>query len=378
MRKFTLGAGRTGSVARVLAAASALTLTAVVGAGSAAYADPPPSGSMTGISCPQAHCVAVGYLTIGGGSEPEVWQLEGSVWVASTISTGDFEQFQGVSCPQVNWCMGVGSQGQGGSSTGYAEVLKAGKWIPVHLPAGTDALAAVSCLHPTWCMAIGNSQAEIWNGVRWRTSTLATVQGYFDAVSCTSSAFCTAVGEGTAQVVNPLPVAEKWDGSQWSVTMQSTSTQPGPPDVPDLSGISCRSADNCQAVGWDYGGTGSYRSLAFSWNGTGWTSLNGEGSQLVLTGDSCATATQCLAVGSWQPDDLQTLQPYAVVERWNGSRWIDLSGARAGETSALRAVACPRPSWCAAVGAVTTRQGSSPLVEVWDGRTLAKAVVRAI
>jgi hypothetical protein len=64
-----------------------------------------------------------------------------------------------------------------------------------------------------------------------------------------------------------LTLAEVWNGTSWAI--QAT---PNPTGVKGtfLSGVSCKSAAACTAVGDYENSAGSYAPLAEAWNGTSW------------------------------------------------------------------------------------------------------------
>ena len=109
----------------------------------------------------------------------------------------------------------------------------------------------MSCWSVATCTAVGyqGSQplVERWNGDRWliqKNPRLATspndyIPHALSGASCPSKTMCTAVGQ------RPLgqQLAERWDGSRWSLQqtpMLRSST---------LSGVSCPSETVCVAVG---------------------------------------------------------------------------------------------------------------------------------
>jgi hypothetical protein len=66
-------------------------------------------------------------------------------------------------------------------------------------------------------------------------------------VSCTSATACTAVGHYQNGAGTRVTLAERWDGTSWTI-------QPTPSLSPNyfyttLSGVSCTSATACTAVG---------------------------------------------------------------------------------------------------------------------------------
>ncbi len=84
-------------------------------------------------------------------------------------------------------------------------------------------------------------------------------------MSCPSAAACTAVGSYANSAGTGLTLAERWDGTTWSV--QTTPNPPGGRAFNNLLGVSCPSRVACTAVG-DYGdSTGTQSILAESYSG---------------------------------------------------------------------------------------------------------------
>ena len=197
--------------------------------------------------------------------------------------------------------------------------------------------------------------AESWNGTTWSIQHVPMPPGgthsALDAVSCSSASACTAVGSYTSNLGDQVTLAERWNGSAWSV--QST---PGPSGATrsTLAGVSCGSATSCVAVGGYEAGPNVQDRLAYSWNGTRWALLqagNPPGAvNSFLSGVSCTAAAACVAVGnelSTSTDDVVTL-----AQAWDGSTWKVLAAPDpAGAiVSRLYGVSCSSPAACTAVG----------------------------
>jgi hypothetical protein len=260
---------------------------------------------------------------------------------------------------------------------------------------------SVSCTSSQFCVAVGSycadeclgggSLIDRWNGNSWVTQSSPTVPDMtsygLDGVSCTAADACTAVGSAQWHMSMRYAyetVAERWNGVSWSLQsvpstagLQSVSCAPDgsctainryaamtwdgtnwsatPVSETDgsLSGLSCLSSTDCIAVG-DGGTNDDHTTLADGFDGSTWSpeptpSPNPLGSG--LSGVSCATADDCTAVGS----ALGTL-----VEHWDGSAWtVQPSPNPAhGSISRLTAVSCTQDAACVAIG-----QGDDALVE---------------
>jgi hypothetical protein len=247
-------------------------------------------------------------------------------------------------------------------------------------PVLTDQFLAVSCPVSRMCVAVGiaglNGQqmlAERWNGSRWSVMNLAVPAGAtgggLTGVSCTSASACTAVGSyGTPS--GGGPVAERWNGHSWAI---QPTPSPGGGGIP-FAGVSCASATSCTAVGYyDFGDVSFTDStLVEHWDGTSWaiqpTPPAGDpGSD--LTSVSCALASVCTAAGYFlgQSDEGPGSAPLAM--RWHGASWAiqptpGAGNATGNDTTGLAGVSCPATNACTAVG---ENPNGTPLVLRWDG-----------
>jgi hypothetical protein len=140
--------------------------------------------------------------------------------------------------------------------------------------------------------------AERWDGSTWTIQTTPTPFGYesgcLNGVSCTSATACTAVGsdfnDHGDSTYDTETLAERWNGSNWTV---QPSADPSGATNSSLSSVSCTAAV-CSAVGSSNGAT-----LAESWDGNTWTlqatpNPSGGGN---LSGVSCTSAAACMATG---------------------------------------------------------------------------------
>jgi hypothetical protein len=233
------------------------------------------------------------------------------------------------------------------------------------------ALNAVSCPSPQACAAVGEFSVKTnftmaplgasWNGTSWARQPMPAPAGASElnmtGESCPSATACAAVGT-INEYFAPAPVAERWDGSQW--TIQSVKV-PSKGLTASLNTVACWSATGCLAVGQlRHGEAGTGTAMAAQWNGTAWIAQRLPSSHgYDLSGISCVSATACVAVGH------HGRRPLA--EGWNGSAWTVQTMARTG--SALSAVSCTSAQACIAVGN-TTRMITghvSVLAERWDG-----------
>ena len=104
-----------------------------------------------------------------------------------------------------------------------------------------------------------------------------------------------------------------------------------------LAGMACPAAAECWAVGITVP-SNTLGTLTERWNGTKWavvttpSSTDGQ-----LAADSCATGSDCLAVGN---DD----SGFALGQLWNGSKWLagEAGPARRGDQVRVRGCVLPR------------------------------------
>ena len=115
-------------------------------------------------------------------------------------------------------------------------------------------------------------------------------------MSCSAASACTAVGfyRGSSGAV--VTLAERWDGTSWTV---QTTPNPTGSSESTLARVSCGSASACTAVGSSFTNSAT---LAEAWDGTSWTiqaTPNPPGAFAQLNGVWCDAASACTAVGAY-------------------------------------------------------------------------------
>jgi hypothetical protein len=261
----------------------------------------------------------------------------------------------------------VGALAGGIAAPGIGAAARTRSWSITPTPEGGASLSAVSCVRASKCVAVGSSAggplAEVWNGSTWSITPTPEGGAFLSAVSCVRASKCVAVGESAAGE----PLAEVWNGSAWSIT---PTPDPSPNNV--LYGVSCVSFSYCVAVGQSYNGSAD-QTLVEVWNGTTWSispTPNPSGvPSSALIGVSCASPSECAAVGDSNPSG-QLDQPLAMV--WNGTTWsiTPVTNPSGATQSVLGGVSCATASECTAVGYSAGDDTSfSTLVEVWNGTT---------
>jgi hypothetical protein len=346
---------------------------------------------LQGVSCTSTTaCTAVGYAwpgAAGQGSTTLVERWNGTAWLIQPSPNPrnglGSNYLTSVSCATATACSAVGYSdggGQGGNQASFAERWNGASWTVENTPhpAGSVStnLAGVSCTSAAACTAVGSSRVfsgnprllvEHWNGAVWAFQGAAMPAGSTSSsmggVSCPVSGTCTAVGSFDNAISDSFTLAERLNGTRWSIQASPTAVSVAPSV---LSGVACPMSAACIAVGSSFGSL----TLAERWDGTTWSikptpnvALQGG----VLSAVSCSDATTCTAVGHSVDGNTGILHPLA--ERWNGSDWtIQATNDLRGSSSALSGVSCPSATSCMAVGSFENASlVRVPLAERWDG-----------
>jgi hypothetical protein len=144
--------------------------------------------------------------------------------------------------------------------------------------------------------------SETWNGTEWTVKTVSNPSGsirtHATSVSCTTASACTLVGSFASTPEIESGFAERWNGTEWKL---QTVAKPSGTKSYSFFGVSCVSATECRTSGTKMTTEVVYMPLAERWNGTEWTvesTPNGSGGQGFLSGGvSCVSASFCVAVG---------------------------------------------------------------------------------
>lgn len=293
--------------------------------------------SLFGISCPSSQqCTAVGdnghlIITTNGGRD---WHkntqgilTSTTLWICYDIycHIEYTNRINDLECFSDGRCLAVGLEGR------YllGDALYA-SWTSHKLNTSQN-LRGLSCyegLTTTTCYAAG-SGGTIWKstnrGASWQTTTTGVAYRFYD-IDCPAGNTCIAVGEDGAAIRTTN------GGASWQ-TVSSTTTNP-------LYSVDCPSTTKCVAVG----GLGE---IIYSNNGgQTWqrsthvpeVSTRGE-----LLGIHCLSANECLAVGNNFGDTL-LFRSYNGGGNWNS---VDIN-----TTLGLRDIACTSDEFCTAVGSM--------------------------
>ncbi len=356
---------------------------------------PRPSGAsfstLADVSCwSPTGCIAVGHGTARDGAAIGIAQRwNGIRWSIEPIARpagADGALLFGVSCSSGTACTAVGSTSErSGGGTPLIERWSGARWriehaaIPAHLTRGSlSYLAAVSCPSRTSCTAVGHSGnragtrgatlAEQWDGARWtiqRTPAPAGAKVSFLAgVSCPRRGACGASGSLITRSGVGLTLAERWNGTRWSIERTPT---PAAATGAQLAGISCAAPATCVAVGLFDIVTGMEIMLAERHRDAHWSIEKARypsgATGVQFNAVSCRSASTCTAVGSFG-DETTLSRP--LVERRTAAGWsVDPTPSPPGAISAsLSGVSCVGPSVCTAVGGFVNAGGTGrPLAE---------------
>jgi hypothetical protein len=334
--------------------------------------------------------VALNHAGVSDGEDHTVTTSLPSWSIQSTPnpSGGKEDGLAKVACVSSTECEAVGGYlNSSGVKVPLAERWNGTEWTIQSTPgpsgAKSSGLATVTCSAASECFASGtytNSEgailtlAEHWNGKEWAIQSTPNPSGAKEShlgggISCTSSTECTVVGNYVNSSGVKVPLAERWNGKEWSL---QTPVVPGGAQESLLLQVSCTTATTCTAAGEYKNSSGILVTLAERWNGTEWTiqtTPNPSGAkESILNGITCVSSTECEAVGHYINSSGVKV---TLAERWNGTEWTiqttpNPSGAK--ESMLRGAVSCTSSYECTAAGQYTNSSGVPvTLVEFWNG-----------
>lgn len=199
------------------------------------------------------------------------------------------------------------------------------------------------------------------------------------AISCTSAGNCTGAGYYYDTSGNYQPMAATEFNGTWAQAVQLTlPMNAGSPAFPILSGVSCTSIGNCVAVGSYVDDLDETEMMAMSQSGGSWSngveltppSTASNPANPYLTGVSCPSAGNCMAVGSYA-DASGSPQAMAVPESagtWQQAVEVAApAGAGAYPYAFLNGVSCTSIGTCAAVGYYEDNSGYQQVMAAAEG-----------
>jgi hypothetical protein len=213
----------------------------------------------------------------------------------------------------------------------------------------------------------GAAAAPKWHRTEVK-SPAGAEDGFLLAISCPTRSQCVGGGYYTSSIGIATPMVATMSGSSWSrghtVVLPATSTDPH--GEGQITGVSCPAKNACTAVGFNLGFNGSgYIKEAFTvsqshgaWGHLHFVTLppgSASATEATLSGVSCTSPGNCEAVGYFAVTG-ENLDPMAVREvhgSWRTASQIAVPANAAtapGVYAVLDAVSCPRPGSCVGVG----------------------------
>ncbi|HEY8325229.1 MAG TPA: hypothetical protein VIG77_12105 [Ktedonobacterales bacterium] len=340
---------------------------------------------------------AVGYSRVESGNgvaqAPLAAHWDGSSWkvVATPATAGSVANLQAVTAIASNdvWAVG-GDEGQGagsliehwnGSAWGVAQdngvavnASQQGTLSSISADGPNDVWAVGSGLYPFagGCGNGSNVIIEHWDGQSWSDvnfpTPVAPNSGFFgfNHVAVAGHNDVWAVGGVNTYTRNIQPVAEHWDGTQWSISsLPSLSTAIG------FAGVAAKPGA-VLAVGQTAISNGYGATVVGQWTGSQWTRL---------TSPSPGTLTNELnGLAVIGPKDIWAVGDSAagaLSERWDGAQWTVVSAPNSATSdNYLNAVAGTSASDVWAVGSGAGKFGPG-VAEHWDGSAWTQAQVPA-
>ncbi len=255
-----------------------------------------------------------------------------------------------------------------------------------------DGWGAVSCASPTACLSVGAKtntssgtgsvtpfaarlHAGTWQPVPVKApkGALLTV---LTGVSCKSATYCLAIGWTLSKSANAViaDYAVSWNGT----TLTPITAPPMPAHtLGELFSVSCVAVKSCVAIGHtDSETTNAESQIVWTWNGTRWarTVVPAAASNTVTeyTGLRCFSLTSCAVIG--QSEDMTSGDLTPLAASWNGTAFHDLKAPLPSGTNnaSFASLSCASAHSCAAVGeahADSSDLTSLGFADVWNGRT---------
>jgi len=272
-----------------------------------------------GSACVSADdCWAVGTATTTSAPVPKpiILHFTGQAWTPMASPAVSDGGFFSVSCPSSTECWAAGDQTTGSTQNPLLEIYSDGVWTIASAPSqpGNAGLEGIACPASDDCWAVGipgdsgPALIEHYDGTSWTTAASPSIsslqnssdaQGELKSVTCLAPSDCWAVGDVTSHGATVSQfLAEHWDGSAWAVVPAPMPAGQG--QLASLDSVSCASATDCWAVGGQ---------VIEQYTGSSWALINApwfnKGSALAVT---CLSSGDCWAVGS-----SRTAGPFAAT-----------------------------------------------------------------
>lgn len=294
-----------------------------------------PDGSLSAVHCSSTtSCLAAGsYYDSAGDWEGLLLAGFGTQWTAkqapvpSNSAANPYTDLQAVTCTgSTGSCVVVGTYN---TSNGYEGLLLTGSgssWTATEAPLPANArgtypdphLAAVRCLSPSSCTAVGGYYDTSYDrygllvtgsGTSWAAKeapqppNASDTYSALSAVTCPGSSTCIAAGQYVTTHSGWAAMLLTFSGSSLAVSQASLPGNAAQNSNPDLGAVACASASACVSTGRYRIASGHYRGLLVYGGGSSWTAIqapvpNNTGVNTDIPAVSCPkSASTCIAVG---------------------------------------------------------------------------------
>lgn len=275
----------------------------------------------------------------------------GTTWSSETVPSTGLFSLSSISCATSLACWALAIDGNG-SQVVLATTDGWNTWTTESVPSGVGALIGISCPNISDCWAVGGEisisdsaisvsgsvVATTDGGSTWNVQSLPSGTGILASISCTSSSTCWTVG---ADVTGSSPTTFSTSAIALNTTDAGSTwtSQSIPSSAGILDGVSCASSSDCWAVGSDETETVGVI-VATTDGGDTWntqTVPNGTGP---FTAVSCPSSTDCWAVGS----SVEGITGTVLATSDGGNTWNVQSVTN--DIEALTDISCPSTSDC--------------------------------
>jgi hypothetical protein len=234
--------------------------------------------------------------------------------------------------------------------------------VPVPVGTSSGEFGGIAC-NGLVCEAVGDISdslgneaplAEKWNGTSWTMQSIPlpgdATTGFLSDVSCPTATDCTAVGTTYDDSFNGSLTAEVWNGTNWATQAMA---QPADIEDADLEVVSCTSAGACMMSGNVLASQPVFTPFSETRSGITWSSSpapkDAHGDKVALSSVWCSSATSCVgASGS--------------IYAWNGTGWSTEETDSAVKDPDLGYVTCRAAQDCVAIGTYSA-SGDLVLIE---------------
>jgi hypothetical protein len=341
--------------AGALLAGTIVAASAAAGLASPAGATTVPTvGRLDGVSCPStSFCVAVGQGSDSLSKTSKtnaILEYRSGAWSTVGLPGSSDTNWQTVSCTSASWCVAAGVT----SGNLVAVAYYNGSWTV--FPGVTTKYQSfaysmqVSC-SGTLCMIAGYSNTSVMKvegasltQEQFPTPSGDTFQG--EGVWCGSATLCRLTGYAMSSA-GDSSLEFEWNGTSWAKW---------PPKVNSgLLGapLGCSAAAFC--VTWDVDETTNHMSVE-TYAGTSWAASSiaytGHESGSEPTAFSCVGSTFCLQAGFFYNNGFTAFLPMAYVLK--GTTWTLSTLPSLGKFAFLTGASCASTTDCYAVGMSTT------------------------